>query len=1222
MSINWRRAGLATTIIISGILIFLLSLLIIISLMLTTERGTRITLNLAERFAPGELSITHQSGSLLRDLRIANVSFTQPGSAIDIEDLQFDWQPRALMARTFHVNTLSFSRMSLVLEPSEEDEAPADTEFELPDIELPIDIKVDSLDLANIHLQIGEFEQVIDEVQLRASSVGYEQHIEHLLVRVEQGEVRGQGTIETRDNYPLDINLEAEFALPDMRAIQAELALVGDLEALQVTLRTQGLVDSEVEAQLAQVLDIDELSWDAQVLLKDIRHEALQDSIHALDFELHSQGNLARFGIELDGNLESAEQGEVDISAALVWNDRTLTIEQFDMSAEEMISSVTVTGYAVISDVLDIDISGDAEAFGFSQNQFSLRATGTQDGAEHLELSLNLPQGSATLNGSIGWAPYLSWDLNIRVDELNFAEISDELQGDLKAQIATQGRFDDVLELQASINELQGSLMDYTISGRGDVNIQGDHFQANNLDIIWGETRIRADGQYSPEGINLSFLVDIPELASLLPQAGGQLSARGDVTGSEEQPQLNIQVRGSELFWQTYRLDDISADVEADGTLTRLPTGNVLLSGIQAEGQTIERLAVRMRQQQQHQTEIDVDYDQLEMRVALHGDWQREEQEWQGTINRLQLRYPDIGRWNVTQPAPLRVSPEQFALDDFCLIISTRESELCAQAQWQAASGDFDFEVRAEAIPYQLFSAFLPEDVNILGEFNVIADVNQTGDELNADVRLTISDTSVRVPAQELRVDFDSGELFRLVGNQQQLEAQLRILSDQLEGGAEGNATINDVLDDTRSIDGEIGIDVRSFVLLSVLMPEIQNVAGHMNGRVDFAGQLDDLTIGGGLELRDGSAEIPATGLQLRNLNLVIQAPTGRDEPFILEGAVDAGEGQLDIDGAYYLTAQRAELNIQGAAFPALNTRELQVTIAPDLSIVYTPELLRLRGAVDVPYARITPPDFESVDSISNDTVIVSGDGGPYEQNIGGLPIDMDLTVNLGDDVQVSAFGFEGRLQGGLRIIEQTGQETTAVGNIDVASGAYEIYGQALNIERGRLIFTGGPVANPGLDLRVERSIDAQSVTVGARVGGTLENPTLNLFSSPTMQDSAILSYLLFGRGPGQGSSGEQNMLARATLALGMSGGNRLGERLSDTLGVDEISLDSGDTFESTALFIGKQLSSRLYIKYGMGLIEPVSTFFIQYRLTDNLNFESRTSNEQSGADLFFTIER
>lgn len=1222
MTFNWQKVATSTVIVISGIVIFMVSLLIIALLLVGTERGTRMTLNIAQQFSPGELIIEHQSGHLLGELKLARAQFNQENLSIGASDIVLKWRPRKLIGQTLYVDHFTFSSLDVVTTTDDTADDDSSDKVELPEISLPIEIVLKDVVLNNITLQLGELNQHIERVELSAHSIHDQHHIERLLVNVEQSEVRAQGDIHTHGKYAMDLSVEALVELPELHSLEVQLALQGDMENLDVNLTTSGLASTNVEAQVYHLLDLEQLSWDASIKLDGIRHQLVAEHVSEMDVALRSRGNLTSLEVDLEGLLNTSEQGMVELDVALSWHDRKLDIKQFEMTAEEMISELIVTGSAVFGDVLDINIEGNAHAFGFTQNQFKLTASGDQRGAERLNLELQLPQGEAQIQGSLYWDPHLSWDLDIGVNQVDFTQINELLHGGLALTLHTHGSFDDELVLFADIQELNGQLLDYTIWGEGEVRITGDHYQADELNIVWGDAQISADGHYSPDGISLNFLLNIPQISSFLPQAHGELAAQGEVRGDEESPRLNITVEGHDLHWQTYRIERIQAQLEADGTFQRLPIGDIEATNLEIDQQQFERIAIQLQQHDQHHIDAEVDLADIELRLTLVGDWLLDELLWDGEIQRLQIRNPDFGRWNLSQQAQLRVSPETAHLDDFCLIITTRESEVCANLSWQSETDDLALDLRAENIPYQLFAQWIPEDIQVLGEFSLFADVNQAEGELNSDIRLAISDTSVRVPAQELRVDFDSGDLIRIRGDQNELNAELRLLSEQLEGGIEAQASIYDILEEQRTLRGELGVDVRSFVLMSVLIPDIQDVRGTLNGRIDFEGPPDSLTIGGGLEFSDGFAEIPATGLELRNLNLTVRAPETNEAPFTLVGDVDAGEGQLHIEGEYYLREQRARLNIEGAAFPALNTRELEVTIAPNLQIEYTPDLLRLRGEVNVPRARITPPDFETVDSVSSDTVLVGGDGGPYDQSLGTIPIDMDVTVNLGNDVQVSAFGFEGRLEGGLRIIEQTGQETTAVGNIDVASGAYEIYGQALNIERGRLIFTGGPITNPGLDLRVERNIEMQSITVGARVGGTLENPTLNLFSTPTMQDSAILSYLIFGRGPGQGNTGEENMLAQATLALGMSGGNRLGERLSDTLGVDEITLDSGDTFESTALYIGKQISSRLYIKYGVGLVEPVSTFFIRYRLTDNLNFESRTGNEQSGADIFYTIER
>ena len=1223
MSLNWRRMGTVLGIIFAGLFVFVVSLCLLLGLLLATERGTEFSLAAAQRLAPGELDIRYRSGTLADSLQLARVHYKNDGVAIELENLALDWQPQRLFDATLHIHDFTFTALDVKIEPTTTPPDPQNQEeFTLPEIELPFDVIVERLRLHDISLTVGEFSEHIALVELKAHSQGTHHQIDHLNVEATRADLRIQGSVHTMGDYALDFAAQAELRLPELAPLSVDLEAVGDTQQLRLELTSSGLADTQIHAELLELLSTEMLTWDANIMLSAVRHDALTEQIESLHFELQSRGQVEAFTLALDGYVDAIEHGLIELAGLLHWRDMRLDIDELHVTADAMPAQLDMDGFARFGEVLEIDIRGDAAAYEFNDNQFSLTARGNQQGADEFSLVFDTTQGRAEVSGSLGWDPFVTWDIRADISRLDFKEISDVLNGGMEVKLASHGALDNQLSLYARIDEMRGILLENTIAGEGEVRIEGSSFIARDFNLHWGEAQLSADGTYSPQGMALDFLLNVPDLSELLSDAKGALQARGDVSGSGQAPQLEVRLTGENLGWQVYQVDTISTEFTIDGTFARLPVGTLEAEGVHLNGHLVEHVALQMRQAQQHLVELLVDYGDLQTRLSLAGNWAHEPMNWSGQLQRLQLNNPQIGQWALNSPTDLLLSPTEASLSNLCLMADTGAAEICASFDWHQADNRSAITFDAENVPFQMFRPWTPDDVNISGEFSVHADIRQQSTELLVDTRVEISETVIRVPAQELRVDFEAGEILRVQGDQHQLDAHLRLLSAQLEGGFESQASVYNVLDEQRRIEAELGVDVRSFVLLSVLVPDIQDVSGQLTGRIDFEGPLSDLTVGGGLEFRDGHAQLPATGLELSNVNLLILAPTANDDPFTLVGDVNAGEGQLHLDGAYYLGEQRAQLHIEGAAFPALNTRDLQVTIAPDLHIDYTPALLKLRGEVTVPTARITPPDFESVDAISNDTVLVGGEGSPYEQSVGVLPVDMDLTVNLGEDVQISAYGFEGRLEGGLRIIEQTGQETTAVGNIDVASGDYEIYGQALNIERGRLIFTGGPVANPGLDLRVARSIDNDSVTVGARVGGTLENPTFNLFSSPTMQDSAILSYLIFGRGPGEGTSGEQNMLARATLALGMSGGNRLGERLSNSLGVDEILLDSGDTFESTALYIGKQISSRLYIKYGVGLVEPVSTFFIQYRLTDNLNFESSTGNEHTGADVFYTIER
>ncbi|MFC6671342.1 translocation/assembly module TamB domain-containing protein [Marinobacterium aestuariivivens] len=364
--------------------------------------------------------------------------------------------------------------------------------------------------------------------------------------------------------------------------------------------------------------------------------------------------------------------------------------------------------------------------------------------------------------------------------------------------------------------------------------------------------------------------------------------------------------------------------------------------------------------------------------------------------------------------------------------------------------------------------------------------------------------------------------------------------------------------------------------------------------------------------------ELPGAGIALEQLELALRDDPARPEFMLLEGSAASGGGSLELSGELQPLAQQGRLQIRGERFQAMGTPEIQVYISPDMLIGLSEGRIAVGGELVVPEALIKPPKLAaSAVQVSPDAVIVGQEDAASRR---GPALDLDLRLTLGEQVRVDAFGFDGRLTGSMVLREDERRVTRATGNIGVAAGQYELYGQDLEIERGTFVYTGGPVDNPGLDLRVKREVEA--VTVGARVGGSLRVPTFELFSEPAMPDSSRLSYLIFGRAPGTASEGEQAMLMKLALALGRGGGNRIGEQIAGTLNVDEIGFGGGETLEDTSFYVGKYLSPRLYIKYGVGLLEPTNEFIMRYKLTERLSFESNTGTTGSGADIFYSFER
>ncbi|MEQ9477961.1 MAG: translocation/assembly module TamB domain-containing protein, partial [Algiphilus sp.] len=315
-------------------------------------------------------------------------------------------------------------------------------------------------------------------------------------------------------------------------------------------------------------------------------------------------------------------------------------------------------------------------------------------------------------------------------------------------------------------------------------------------------------------------------------------------------------------------------------------------------------------------------------------------------------------------------------------------------------------------------------------------------------------------------------------------------------------------------------------------------------------------------------------------------------------------------------------LRIQGKDFQAANLPEAQAWISPDLT-VRLEKTLNITGRVDIPRAIIEPEKFSSSGGVtpSADQVFIEDD----DQVVGqGLPVNAEVTVALGDAVSLTGFGLDTRLEGSITVIEAPGKVTRGRGALTLEDGEYEAYGQKLSIRRGRIVFAGGPVTSPGLDFEAVRTPDPD-VLVGVRVRGTIEQPQFQLFSEPPMEQNAQLSWLVLARPPteiGEGSE-ESSALAGAALALGLSGGDWLAQRIGNRVGFDEISIGSGDGEDSSqAQFtVGKYIGSRLYVSYGVSLFQPGQIFRLRYDLGRGFALQTETGVE-SGGDLLYTLER
>ncbi len=416
-------------------------------------------------------------------------------------------------------------------------------------------------------------------------------------------------------------------------------------------------------------------------------------------------------------------------------------------------------------------------------------------------------------------------------------------------------------------------------------------------------------------------------------------------------------------------------------------------------------------------------------------------------------------------------------------------------------------------------------------------------------------------------------------------------------------------------IQAELVINFEELGLLQHRIPEIDAVTGEFTVEMKVTGTLAQLQINAHTTIDQASFTIPRLGLQIDQVSL--QGDTDPQGRFDFKLSAHSGDGNLLIEGTSELDPKRgwpSYFVIKGDNFEVSKTPEAAVTASPDLTMTVESNTIAIEGDLLLPYAKLHPKDISTANRVSRDSVIIGSEKPEEERWL----VSTRVNLMLGERVTFYGFGFEGRLGGHLRVEDRPGEASTGTGEITINDGRYRAYGQRLDINNGRILFTGGRLDNPGLDVRAKREVN--NITVGLRVRGRLQQPEVELFSDPAMDQTDMLSYLLLGR-PFESASGtEGEEMSQAALALGLAGGDILARQLGDRFGFDQVSIESNDEDEAS-LVVGRYLSPKMFVSYGVGLVDSINSLNLRYQLADRWHMEAE-SGEYQGIDLFFTIER
>ena len=808
--------------------------------------------------------------------------------------------------------------------------------------------------------------------------------------------------------------------------------------------------------------------------------------------------------------------------------------------------------------------------------------------------------GEVTLAGELGWDPAPRWDLKLNGSGLDPGQWRPDLPGRLALALGSAGRVDPDAGLQGRVGleQLSGVVAGRDVRLVANALLAGEALDLQSLQLDSGGNRLSASGRLAPAALGLGWDLQVPNPGALLPGLQGQLMGSGRLEGTADAPRVRVSLSGRELELDARRLSSLSVELEA-GLAAQAPLRLDLAVGELAQGGETQLQSARLQARgstSAHWLELDLAAPAQQLRARLEGGLHADTGQWRGSLAELVADAADYGSWSLAQPAPLMLSGAALRLGDTCLRAGTDSSRVCVQGDWSGSTGG-ELAARIQALALQRLVADL--DGQLDGE---VRGTLAADGALRGQGELELSAGQLRVAGGEgtRNINFRGGKLDFAVA-EGGLDAALVVEGEQrrlLRAELQLPALNRLPLPEPQPLRGRIEADLDDLSGLQALVPALENTAGSLRADLQLAGTLQQPLLLGELVLADGAADVPSAGLELRQIELRIDGDPAQPGQLAIAGGLVSGPGRVDLSGRVDLAGGGVALAVTGDRLLAYNTPDARALVSPDLQLGWDSDVLNLRGRIEVPEADVTPqlglsPALLTEDSAaapqpgrviapSPDVVVIDAAGEVEEPPVSAPPLRLDSRLELvvGDRVNVSALGLIGRLTGKVMFINRPGADLLPVadGRLSIEDGTFRAFGQDLEIETGRVVFARKPVTEPELNVRAVRWIDNDPVvsSVGVLLSGPADQPLLELFSRPELDQTEIQSYLLTG---------------------------------------------SGSNNRDSVLSIGTYLYPKLYVSYGYNLLEETNQFDTLYTITPRYGVEAKVGEADNTLNMTITYE-
>jgi translocation and assembly module TamB len=851
---------------------------------------------------------------------------------------------------------------------------------------------------------------------------------------------------------------------------------------------------------------------------------------------------------------------------------------------------------------------------------------------EHIQLKTatvtghGVQLGQATFSGEANWLPHPSWSASGTAVDINPAAFARIAAGRLTFGFQAAGAgFQATDPFSVQVQNLIGVMHDLPARGSGRLSRTGAVWQLEGIHAQLAGTNLSLDGTLSDRA-DLKFDIRSPDLSLVLPGLSGHISGNGQIHGPWREPAVQATVSAGALRFQRVALEDIAARLDFDPQRSGPSHVDVHAHGLTLGTRTIDELRVKLDGEERSH-ELDMDFAAHDFSLKVHGSGAIENGEWQASLRQMTIIGSDSLNLTLEAPAVLSASRARIHLDSLCLKGSP--AHLCTGAEWTPTS--WSVQATATGLPMQTLTAGQSGNVDYRGVIGMSLKLfgNDAGPmQGTLSARLAGAQLRHRLAGGKIETTtFGDGDV-QITATPANVTAQLN-----LDAGAQGSIKGN--LNATRDgrawrelpLNGSIALQTAQLDFVPLYVPQIDRAAGRVAANLDIAGTIGTPLLSGSLSLTEGELDLYQVNMAMRQAAFKATLQSNRLD---FDGGAQFGGGHATVRGAMEWRdgAPHGEFTLNGTRLRVADVPEAQIDASPNLTFDIDGTRVGVTGEVKIPRARLAPADLRHAVLASSDEVIVSNTNPTASDH---YEVTSDVTMTLGDDVSVEGLGLKARLSGSItEHAASDDQVTHASGELNVATGDYTAYGRKLEIEHGRLIFTGGPIGDPGVDVRAVKRFDdptAGATLAGINVRGTLRQPQLSFFSEPSLSQQQIVALLLAGGGLVGGQSVGVAGIAGTNASRGATnnellgqGAAILGQQLGSHIGITDVGVES-NIYNETSLVLGRYLSPRVYVSYGLGLTQTLNTVKLRYTLGDHWTIRTE-AGQIGGADLVYTLDK